>query len=554
MLTRLRISQYALIDDVEVPLGPGLNVLTGETGAGKSILVEGLGLLLGARASSLAIREGADRATIEGVFAVDGEETLVRREIYRDRSTRCSIDGELATARMLQQRVGEWVEIHGQNEDVLLLKRAVQRDLLDAFAGATDEAARGSAERVAGLAERLADLDREHAELARAEAERADRILYLRSQVAEIAAAAVEAGEMERLDHEAALLRNVAERQRLAAEIHEALQGADGAVAETLAGLQRAAGRLAEIDPAAAAWAERIGAARWEAEELARDAAAYAERVEHDPARQAWIEERRDLLHRLARKHGPTLADVVARGAEMERELATLEASSARGTALAAEREGVRGELEAAAAALAEGREAAAARLAPAVEERLRALGMGEGRFKVEFARRRDPEGLLWKEERWSFSRGGIEEVQFLIAPNVGEPPRPLSQIASGGELSRTLLAIEAALADADRTPTLVFDEIDAGIGGEVAHRVADELADVAGHHQVVVVTHLAQIAARADRHLMVEKRKSKGRTVTTVRAVEGDARVREVSRLLGGDPDRDVSLAHAEALLAGGA
>jgi DNA repair protein RecN (Recombination protein N) len=177
---------------------------------------------------------------------------------------------------------------------------------------------------------------------------------------------------------------------------------------------------------------------------------------------------------------------------------------------------------------------------------------MGEGHFRVGFTRRADLEGLPWRGERWAWTRGGIEEVQFLIAPNAGESPRPLSQIASGGELSRTLLALEAALADADRTPTLVFDEIDSGIGGAVARRVAKELVAVARHHQVVVVTHLAQIAAVAHRHLVVEKRKRHGRTVTTVREVEGEERVREVSRLLGGDPDRDVSRAHAEALLAG--
>src|SRR5688572_29193135 len=194
MLTRLRISQYALVDDVEAPFGPGLNVLTGETGAGKSILIEGLGLLLGARASSDAIREGADRAVIEGLFTVEGEETLVRRDLFRDRSSRCAVDGQLVTARMLQERVGGWVEIHGQREDVLLLKRAVQRDLLDAFAAGSS---RSPAVQVAELAGRLAALDREREELARAEAERGERTLYLRSQVEEIAAAKIEPGEEE---------------------------------------------------------------------------------------------------------------------------------------------------------------------------------------------------------------------------------------------------------------------------------------------------------------------------------------------------------------------
>jgi DNA repair protein RecN (Recombination protein N) len=549
MLTRLRISQYALIDDVEAPFGPGLNVLTGETGAGKSILIEGLGLLLGARASSGAIREGADRAIIEGLFTVEGEETLVRRDLFRDRSSRCAIDGQLATARMLQERVGGWVEIHGQREDVLLLKRTVQRDLLDAFAAGPS---RLPAVQVAELAGRLAALDREREELARAETERGERTLYLRSQVEEIAAAKIEPGEEELLDAEASRLRHAAERQLLASEIHDALQGVDDSVASRVALLQRSAERLAEIDPAVAGWAGRLGTARYELEELAREAAGYADRVEHDPARLARIEERRDALYRLTRKHGPAVADVVARGQAMADDLARLESESERGASLHSERAAVVEALAGAAGALAEGREVAAERLASVVGDRLRTLGMGEGLFRVGLARRADPEGLPWRGERWAWTRGGIEEVQFLIAPNAGESPRPLSQIASGGELSRTLLALEAALADADRTPTLVFDEIDAGIGGAVAHRVARELVAVARHHQVIVVTHLAQIAAVAHRHLVVEKRKRQGRTVTSVREVEGEERVREVSRLLGGDPDRDVSRAHAEALLGG--
>jgi DNA repair protein RecN (Recombination protein N) len=547
LLTRLRISQYALIDDVEVPFGAGLNVLTGETGAGKSILVEGLGLLLGGRASSVAIREGSDRATIEGLFAAGGEETLVRRDLFRDRSSRCAIDGELATARMLQERIGGWIAIHGQHEDVALLKRAVQRDLLDAFAGARETAAR-----MAELAGRLSALDREAEELARAEAERGERIGYLRSQVEEIAAAGIEPGEEERLEAEALRLSHAAERQRLAGELHHALQGADDAVVASLAALHRRAERLAEIDPGAAGWVERLGAARYELEELAGEAAAYADRVEHDPDRLAGIEERRDVLYRLARKHGPTLADVEARGCAMSEELARLEAASARGATLGAERAAMAESLAETAGALAAAREDAGERLAAAVGERLRALGMGEGLFRVDLARRPDPQGVPWRGERWSWTRAGMEEVHFMIAPNAGEAPRPLSQIASGGELSRTLLALEAALAESDRTPTLVFDEIDAGIGGAVARRVARELAAVARHHQVVVVTHLAQIAALADRHLLVEKRKRRGRTVTLVREVVGEERVREVSRLLGGDPDRDVSLAHAESLLAG--
>lgn len=547
MLRRLRLSQFALIDQAEIQFGPGLNVLTGETGAGKSILVEGLALLLGARASTDVIRQGAEQATIEGVFEVEGEERLVRRDLFRDRSNRCSLDGELATAKMLQAEGERRVELHGQHEDVLLLRRSVQRDLLDAWSAAEPLAAR-----VAAAAGALAALEREREALGRAAGERSERIDWLRSQVDEIEAAALEPGEELRLEEESRRLSNAAEIGRLAGEAHERLAGADDAAGPVLAGIQRLLERLAELDPAAAPWAARLAEARYEIEDLARELPGYADSVDHDPARLAGLEERRDLLFRLRRKHAAaSVEDLIERGRAMAGELAGLEGASRRGASLDAEREALRAEVAAAAGALADAREAGADRLAEAVGERLRELGMGDGGFRVELERRADPAGVEWAGERWAWSGSGLEEVDFRIAPNPGEGLRPLRQIASGGELSRVLLALKTALAAADRTPTLVFDEIDAGIGGVVAHQVAGQLAAVARHHQVIVVTHLAQIAAAADLHLVVEKTTRGERSVTTVTEVRGDDRVREVSRLLGGDPERDVSRHHAEALLA---
>ena len=548
MLRRLHILEYALIDAVEVELGPGLNVLTGETGAGKSILVDSLALLLGARASGDAIREGSERAVVEGLFEVEGEETLIRREIRRDRTNRCWLDGGMATARMIQERTERWVELHGQHEDQLLLRRAAQRELLDAFAGSGELAAR-----VAELAEGLAAVERESEELARAEAERESRIGYLRAQVVEIQTAAPRAGEEEELESEARLLAHGEERMRLAGEAYEALEGADGALVSVLASLQRRLDRLAELDPATAGLAERLTGARHEIGDMARELAGYADSVDHDPACLAAAEERRELLFRLKRKHAAnTVEDLIEAGGSMAAELAGLERATVRGTELESARGALLAKLAESAGRLADAREAGADRLEAAVRERLAALGMGDGRLVVALDRRPDAQGIAWSGERYAWSRAGIEEVSFLIAPNPGEAARPLTQIASGGELSRVLLAIKSALAAVDRVPTLVFDEIDAGIGGVVAHHVARQLRSVAEHHQVVVVTHLAQIAAAADRHLLVEKSPVGGRTVTTVRAVSGDERVREVSRLLGGDPDRDVSRHHAEALLAG--
>ncbi|HEY7470848.1 MAG TPA: DNA repair protein RecN [Gemmatimonadota bacterium] len=548
MLRRLHISEYALIDEVEVELGAGLNVLTGETGAGKSIIVDSLTLLIGSRASGGSIRTGAERAVVEGLFEIDGEETVVRREIHRDRTNRSYLDGGVATARMIQERTERWVDLHGQHEDHLLVRPAAQRALLDAFAGASD-----LADHVARLAERLGALEREAVELGRAEAERLSRSEYLRSQLAEIERAAPRAGEDEELDADARLLAHGEERARLAAETHEALDGADRSLTSVIAALERRLARLAELDAATEALAERLTASRYELGDIAGELLRYADSVEHDPARLAATEERRELLFRLKRKHGAVSGeDLLARGQAMAGELATLDRSAARVGEIEGDRAALRSELTRVAGELADAREAGADRLEAAVRERLSALGMGEGRLVVELARRADPAGIEWTGERWAWSRAGIEEVSFLIAPNPGEAARPLAQIASGGELSRTLLAIKSVLAEVDRVPTLVFDEIDAGIGGVVAHHVARQLKAVAEHHQVVVVTHLAQIAAAADRHLLVEKSSAGGRTVTSVREVSGDDRVREVSRLLGGDPERDVSRHHAEELLAG--
>jgi DNA repair protein RecN (Recombination protein N) len=544
----LHISEYALIDEVEVELGAGLNVLTGETGAGKSIIVDSLTLLIGSRASGGSIRTGAERAVVEGLFEIDGEETVVRREIHRDRTNRSYLDGGVATARMIQERTERWVDLHGQHEDHLLVRPAAQRALLDAFARASD-----LADHVARLAERLGALEREAVELGRAEAERLSRSEYLRSQLAEIERAAPRAGEDEELDADARLLAHGEERARLAAETHEALDGADRSLTSVIAALERRLARLAELDAATEALAERLTASRYELGDIAGELLRYADSVEHDPARLAATEERRELLFRLKRKHGAVSGeDLLARGQAMAGELATLDRSAARVGEIEGDRAALRSELTRVAGELADAREAGADRLEAAVRERLSALGMGEGRLVVELARRADPAGIEWTGERWAWSRAGIEEVSFLIAPNPGEAARPLAQIASGGELSRTLLAIKSVLAEVDRVPTLVFDEIDAGIGGVVAHHVARQLKAVAEHHQVVVVTHLAQIAAAADRHLLVEKSSAGGRTVTSVREVSGDDRVREVSRLLGGDPERDVSRHHAEELLAG--
>ena len=459
MLRRLHIEEYALIDAAEVELGPGLNVLTGQTGAGKSILVDSLSLLLGSRASGHAIRQGAERAVVEGLFEVEGEETLVRREIHRDRTNRCYLDGAMATARMLQERTERWVELHGQHEDQLLACPSAQRVLLDAFAGASE-----LARRVAELAAALEALEVEADDLSREEAARSSRSEYLRSQLDEIEKAVLVPGEEEGLEARARLLAHAEERMRLAGEAHETLDGADGSLTSVLAVVRRRLERLAELDPDAAPLAERLESLRYELADVARDLFGYAGAIDHDPARLAATEERRELLFRLGRKHGTaTVAELVERGAEIAAELADLERSTVREGELEGERAALRSELAEAAGEVADAREAGADRLEAAVRERLSALGMGEGWLIVELTRHKDAGGLEWSGERYACSRAGFEDAALLIAPNPRGGRAALSEIDRRGALA--LLAISLRSPPSTRAPAWLR-RIDAGIGG----------------------------------------------------------------------------------------
>jgi DNA repair protein RecN (Recombination protein N) len=547
MLKRLRVTGFALIDEAEVEFGDGLNVLSGETGAGKSLLVDSLALLLGSRASVETIRPGCDQATIEGLFIDGGGETLVRRDIRRDKTSRCSVNGELVTLRMLSDRAASWGALHGQHEDILLLRPAHQRALLDAFAGADELAAR-----TATAADRLAALESERRETEKRREDERQRLEFLKHELQEIEAARIDPSEEESLADEARRLTRSIDRARLAADLRVALDGDPPAVSGTLGAAQRAIDDLAGLDARTDGLADRLRDARYELDDVALELSRYAETIEHDPERLAEVEARRQVLFDLKRKHGGDLSGVLEKRQRMVEEIASIEARLGRYAELGVELEQARSELATTVCELADVRESATKRLEGAIRERLVDLGIGDGTFRVAIDRRPQAAGIRWGDECYAWTRGGLEDVQLLIAPNEGEGLRPLAKIASGGELSRILLAIKAAIASADRTPMLIFDEIDAGIGGAVGHRVAGQLAAVAHHHQVIVVTHLAQIAAAAHRHLVIDKWAVDGRTVSRVRAVESEERVLEVSRLLGGDPERQVSREHAQELLGG--
>ena len=549
MLTELRVRDLAVIADVTLPLAPGLNVLTGETGAGKSMLVDALALLLGERASADVVRPGAQKTVIEGAFeltstalsrllpsltalgveAEDGR-LVLKREISGEGRSRAWANGSPTTVGILAQLGAVLVDLHGQHETQSLLRTDAQRDMLDAYADAAVERTA-----VRDAHERLRDFERREGELTARREDVHRKADYLRHVVEEIERAAPQNGEIEALELEAKRLAHADELGRLSRELERALD---------TAGLSRAAklfGGLARLDPSVARWQELLDGAFAHVEELVQAARDYAAAIESDPHRLGVVEQRRDVLFRLAQKYGPTLPDVLATRDRAARELDLLDTADLDLRQIAAQRESAAADLTRACSALTAKRTHAAARLGQAVNELLPALGMQGGRFAARLVPLPAPRSQ------------GAEDVVFEVQLNVGLEARPLAKVASGGELSRLMLALKVVLAQHDAVPTLVFDEVDQGIGGEVGGRVGEALATVAqgasGGRQVLVITHLPQIAAYANHHLVVAKGARGGIATSDVQGVTGDGRTRELARMLG-DPDMRTALSHAAELL----
>jgi DNA repair protein RecN (Recombination protein N) len=547
MLSELKVKNLAIIESVTLPLGAGFNVLSGETGAGKSIIVGALGLLLGDRASADDVRTGADRASVEGTFdiadrpelqalldargiEVEDGRVVLKREVAAGGRGRAWINGTTVTAAVLADVGRSLVTVHGQHEAETLLDAESQRRILDAFGGAGE-----LADRVRRAHETLAAITRERGALAGRRAEAEGRADYLRHVAGEIDAASLVAGEDTRIEEEARVLTHAEELRQLAAGVSKAL---DESVLGELGGIQRQLAALRRIDPSLDPLQELLDSGYYALEELGRAITAYEQGIELDPERLAEVERRRDVVFRLAKKYGGSVDEAIETGRRARAELDLID-SAAFDLAQLDRREAVaRAELVADAARLTAARTEAADRLAAAVDATLPALGMDDGRFAVQLVAR--PE----------LGADGAEDVEFRVALNVGHDMRALARVASGGELSRVMLALETILASVDHVPTLVFDEVDAGIGGRVALQVGDTMRRVADHHQVFAITHLPQIAARAHRHMVVHKGARGGVTTADVNMVDGDARVTEIARMLGGDPDSDVSQAHARELL----
>ena len=531
MLTELHVTDLGIVADLTLVLGRGLTAITGETGAGKTLLVEAVELLVGGRADTTLVRDGAPEARVEGRFVDDaGNEVVLARVVPLDGRSRAYIDGRLATVGELGEVGANLVDLHGQHAHQSLLAPVVQRGALDRFVGspATDplgayRAARDELRRIASELDGLGGDERA----------RARELDLLRFQIGEIEAASLEdAGEDVALEAEEALLSDaIAHREALAA----AYGAVEGPALDTVGA---AAAALAGRAPFAEL-AERLRGIQAELAEVGRDLRVALDSVEDDPQRLEEIRARRALLRELTRKYGETLADVGTYAGEARRRLAELEGYEARAAKLEHAREVVQAQAAEAAAALSRARLAGAGSLAEVVTPHLRELAMPAAAFEV-VVEPADP------------TDDGADRVTFLISANPGEPPRPLGKVASGGELARAMLAARVVLSEAP--PTLVFDEVDAGIGGEAGAAVGRLLADLAGTHQVLVVTHLAQVAAYADAQVVVEKREQGKRTVASAQTVTGEERVRELSRMLAGVGESAHARSHAAELLDAGA
>ena len=554
MLRFLKVSHLAVIDAVEVEFDAGLNVLTGETGAGKSILVEAVGLLLGGRASGDLVRTGEEQASIEAIFESGGEELLVRREITTQGRSRAFVNGALVTAGALRDLSSRLVELHGQHEHQTLLDPTTHRGVLDTFGGLTELRAPTATAFESVVASREA--------LARVKAaakNRDARLELVTFQLAELDRAALKPSRGDcSEDLELQALRQVlasAERvERLCSESYGALYESDGAILAGLGNVWRRVAELASLDPQFQPFLDARDGIKSQLEDLALFMRRYSDSIEASPARLQQVEERLALLERLKRKHGPTLADVVAKRDALRSEAAELESGDERLQELEREYSSSKTSFLVAAGKLSKERRRFAVGFANALEGVLAELAMDKTRFEVRF-------GEPASEAQWSAE--GVDSVEFFVSPNPGEELRPLARIVSGGELSRIMLAIKTLVATSrhgfsdatDRPPSasapgLIFDEVDAGIGGRVADVVGRKLRALGSAFQVLCITHLPQIAAYADTHFAIDKEVKGGRTRTTVRSLDAAGRVEELSRMLGGEAITDALRRSAREML----
>lgn len=549
MLTDLSITNIAIIDSLHLSLKPGLTILTGETGAGKSIIIDAVGLIMGGRASADLIRSGSDEAVVEAIFDISdmpelsqllsesgfpcNNELLIKRSISRAGKNRIFINGAMATLTLLSDISRRLINIYGQHESQTLLRPENQLLLLDLFAGNTD--LRGAfaslyAE-LQAVKERLAHADERERETAR-------RLDLLSFQSQEIAGAELRDGEEEQLEEERQLLANAEKLGGASAEAFELLYGGDGALLGQLRRIGNAIREIAAIDQTLGETATSLENSYLQLEDAAMTLRGYASRVEADPLSLQRVEDRLDQINRLKRKYGPTIRDILEFKQQVDGELEQIRDQEHDREALQLQCDRLEQELRLNGAELSRRRATAAGALKQALENEAHQLAMKNAIIEADLTLLDEPRPT------------GFERMELLFSPNAGEPPRPLARIASGGELSRLMLAFKQVLPEGD-VPTLVFDEVDSGIGGATSETVGRKLKRVAQGQQVLCITHLPQVAVFADQHLHVAKRVDNGRTATAVTPLDKKARIEEISRMLGGAVITDTTRSHAGELLA---
>ncbi len=548
MLSQLLIEDFAIIDHLTLDFDSGFTVVTGETGAGKSIIIDALQAALGARVAADAVRSGARLASIEAVFDLESEETqtqlaatlselgidldgqlILRREINASGRGTARVNGRAVPLAVLASVGADLVDIHGQSDHLSVLRRDRQRDALDAFGRL------GDTRREVGAA--LAQYEAVRRELIELEAGRREaerRLDLLRFQVTEIESAELAAGEEETLLAERSRLANVGRLSELSHAAHDALSGS------AMESLVEAVGRLQDlksIDPSLAALAERAASAQLDLEDIAQEVRRYSQWIEYDPVRLSAVETRLDLIKRLQRKYGTTVSEILAFGAGARRDMEDIENLDDRLDD--ARRRSIEAEAQAGALAdsLSQQRARAAEQLTVDLSEALRGLGLKNTEFRCDLSSTPSDDGILLPSSgrRVAYGPAGVDTVTFLVSFNPGEPLRPLDRVASGGETSRFLLALKSVLAGADRTPTLVFDEVDVGIGGRHGMVVGERLRALAATHQVISITHLPQVAALGDQHLTVSKAERNGRTSVAVRSLDAPGRIGEIAEMMSG-------------------
>jgi DNA repair protein RecN (Recombination protein N) len=562
MLSELTITDFAIIDRLRLTFGPGLVVFTGETGAGKSIIIDAVDLLLGGRADPAFVRAGAEVARVEGAFTLPPElrptihalltreellddeqaNTLaLAREIRREGRSVCRLNGRLVNLALLREAGQLLVDVHGQSEHLSLLRPREHLFLLDRFAELE-----GERETFSGSVRELNGVRRELAELRRAERDLARRLDMLDFQIAEISGAKLKPGEDKTLLEERTRLANAEKLAALADDAIHALSAGDEttpSAADLLGQAARAIHLLAKVDPTLAEKRDLAQGLSEQFKDLARDLEHYRARIEFNPRRLDFVEERLELIKTLLRKYGSAIEDVIAFGQKAVAERETLTHSGERQVELQAKQDKLLRRLGQLGATLSAARQEAGEQMARAIENELQDLRMERARFGVEVQWLEDAEGAFADGRRVAFDPTGLDRVEFLVAPNVGEGLKPLVKIASGGETARLMLALKGVLARADQTPTLIFDEIDQGIGGRVGAVVGQKLWALGRSHQVMCITHLPQLAGFGDQHFKVEKLVQgdarTGRTVTRVIPLTPEDRITEIAQMLGGLGDK---------------